>query len=116
MYSEPVKPAGEIALVRGAGASADTARYDGVRLSAGTRKVLPGKHTPEITYSEPNRGYSLLSTMLPTWKSRSRPYAHRRCKARNKTLTGRCVANRKLRLRCAQSIKYSDAIPADSAT
>jgi len=69
MYSGPEKPAGEIALVRGADASIDIVRCDGVRLSTGAATVLPGEHTVEVTYSELNRGYSLLGTILLAWKA-----------------------------------------------
>jgi len=69
MYSGPEKPTGEIALVRGADASIDIVRCDGVRLSTGAATVLPGEHTVEVTYSELNRGYSLLGTILLAWKA-----------------------------------------------
>jgi tetratricopeptide (TPR) repeat protein len=40
-----------------------------VRLSTGAATVLPGEHTVEVTYSELNRGYSLLGTILLAWKA-----------------------------------------------
>lgn len=68
MYSGPVKPAGETALIRGADTSINIVRCDGVRLSSNAATVLPGEHTVEVAYEE-MEGYFLEGTIILGWEA-----------------------------------------------